>query len=390
MDDQARGALEHLVEGGGPEMRRSQVTLFILEIVLVLAPLTLVRAAEWQSEWEAALKGARKEGKLVLAIPPSAELRKALEPLLKEKFGIEAELVVSRGADSANRIASEFRAGVRTFDGLIQGTTTAMSLQDDGMLDPVSAYMTLPEVKDPKYWWGGHIWNDNIKTNRFLYSFVANAGTEGLFYNAERAKPEEFRSFDDLLNPKWKGKIGLNDPRIGGSGISLWSFMWETKGEEYLRKLVQQDLFISRNLRQIADALAKGKLAITIGLGRAEYEPFMSAGLAVKEVPTPKEGLPASSGYGVLGIVKDPPHPNTTKVFVNWFLSKEGQEFYAKVMKQGTRRLDVDTQWMRAEGVDAAKDVMTIAEYNRVRNHLEDKVINVRRPAAKFAEKILQ
>lgn len=187
-------------------MRRSKVTLLTSAILLVLVPLTLVRAAEWQSECEAALKGAKKEGKLVLAIPPSAELRKELEPLLKQKFGIEAELIVSRGADSANRIASEYRAGVRTFDGLIQGTTTAMSLQDDGMLDPVSAYMILPEVKDPKFWWGGHIWNDNIKTNRFLYSFVANAGTEGLFYNAELAKAEELRSFDDLLNPKWKGR----------------------------------------------------------------------------------------------------------------------------------------------------------------------------------------
>lgn len=361
----------------------------IATLFLVFFTIGLVGAAEWQSEWESALKGAKKEGKVVIAIPPSAELRKELEPLLKQKFGIEAELVVSRGADSANRIASEFKAGVRYFDMIIQGTTTAMSLQDGGMLDAVNSYMILPEVKDPKYWWGGHIWNDNIKTNRFLYSFVANAGTEGLFYNPELAKPDELRSFDDLLNPKWKGKIGLNDPRIGGSGISLWSFMWETKGEEYLRKLVQQDLFLSRNLRQIADALAKGKLAITIGLGRAEYDPFMSAGLPVKELPRPKEGLPASSGYGVLGIVKDPPHPNTTKVFVNWFLGKEGQEFYAKVMKQGTRRLDVDTKWMRAEGVDAAKDVMTIAEYDRVRNHLEDKVINVRRPAAQFAEKIL-
>src|SRR5262249_28969148 len=87
---------------------------------------------------------------------------------------------------------------------------------------------------------------------------------------------------------------------------------------------------------------------------------------------------------------KNPPHPNAMKVFVNWFLGKEGQEFYAKVMKQGTRRLDVDTKWMKQVGVDAAKDVMTIADYHRVRNHLEDKVINVRRPAAKFAELILR
>jgi iron(III) transport system substrate-binding protein len=348
------------------------------------------KAAESQAEWQAALQGAKQESKLVVAIPPSAELRKELEPLLKQRFGIDAELVVSRGADSANRIASEFKAGVRYFDAIIQGTTTAMSLQDGGMLDPVSSYMILTEVKDPKYWWGGHIWNDNLKTNRFLYSFVANAGTEGLFYNTELAKPKELRSLDDLLNPKWKGKIGLNDPRIGGSGISLWSFMWEIKGEEYLKKLAQQDLFLSRNLRQVADALAKGKLAVTIGLGRTEYEPFLSAGLPVRELPRPKEGLPASSGYGVLGIVKNPPHPNAVKVFVNWFLGKEGQEFYSKVMKQSTRRLDVDTKWMAQIGVEAAKDVMSLEEYHRVRNHLEDKVINVRRPAAEFAKKILK
>jgi iron(III) transport system substrate-binding protein len=206
-------------------MRRTKLRLTAATIFSVLFQCDLIQAAEWQAEWEATMKAARQEGKLVIAIPPSAELRKELEPLLKQRFGIEAELNVSRGADSANRIASEYKAGVRTFDTLIQGTTTAMSLQDGGMLDPVSSYMILPEVKDPKYWWGGHIWNDNIKTNRFLYSFVANAGNEGLFYNSELAKPEELRSFDDLLNPKWKGKIGLSDPRIGGSGISLWSFM---------------------------------------------------------------------------------------------------------------------------------------------------------------------
>jgi len=41
-------------------------------------------------------------------------------------------------------------------------------------------------------------------------------------------------------------------------------------------------------------------------------------------------------------------------------------------MKQGTRRLDVDTKWMSQIGVAAAKDVLTIAEYHRLRNHLED------------------
>ena len=83
----------------------------------------------------------------------------------------------------------------------------------------------------------------------------------------------------------------------------------------------------SRNLRQIADALAKGKLAITIVLGRSEYTPFLNAGLPIKEAPTPKEGLPASSGYGVLGTVKNAPHPNTVKVLVNWFWARKDRSF---------------------------------------------------------------
>jgi hypothetical protein len=136
----------------------SRVTRLTLAILLLaLFTIGWVEASEWQSEWESALKGAKKEGKVVIAIPPSAELRKELEPLLKQKFGIDTELVVSRGADSANRIASEFKAGVRYFDMIIQGTTTAMSLQDNGMLDAVSSYMILPEVKDPKYWWGTYL-----------------------------------------------------------------------------------------------------------------------------------------------------------------------------------------------------------------------------------------
>jgi hypothetical protein len=144
------------------------------------------------------------------------------------------------------------------------------------------------------------------------------------------------------------------------AGISLWSFSLScgrSKGRSTSRSSCSK-ISCSRNLRQIADALAKGKLAITIVLGRSEYKPFLNAGLPIKEAPTLKEGLPASSGYGVLGIVKNPAPSEYGQGPGQLVLGKEGQEFYARVMKQGTRRLDIDTKWMSQIGVDAAKDVI--------------------------------
>lgn len=341
-------------------------------------------------EWERILTAAKKEGKVVVAIPPSAELRRQLETTLKQRFGLDTELVPAPGPANANRITSEYKAGVRYFDAFVFGSCTAVPLIHGGIFDSLAPQMILPEVGDPKNWWGGHIWMDNVNTKRYFYSFIAETSGGGLWYNTNLAKPEQIRSFDDLLNPKWKEKIGFSDPRVPGSGQFTWAFLWDIKGEDYLKELAQQELFLSRDLRQVGEALAKGKVALTIGVGYSQYEPFIKAGLPVKELPRPKEGLPSSNGFGTVGVLKDPPHPNAAKVFLNWLLSKDGQELYGRVMRHATRRLDVDTKPMMEVGVQAAKDFLTLDEYYRVRNHLEDKCVRIREPAAKFAEKILK
>ena len=65
--------------------------------------------------------------------------------------------------------------------------------------------------------------------------------SETLWYNPQRLKGEEFQSFDDLLDEKFKGKIGLLDPRTPGSGGSLWAYLRDIKGEDYLKRLVGQN-----------------------------------------------------------------------------------------------------------------------------------------------------
>lgn len=369
--------------------RCSLVWLALVAVFFFGSARDLIAQSDWKKEWERTLQEAKKEGTIVVGIPARAELRKELEAVFKPQFGVDMELLTARGPQNASRIASEFKAGVKYFDAFIGGSGTYESLVYDGMVEPLLPNLILPEVKEEKYWWGGHIWEDNVKTNRFLYSFIADAGTGGYWYNTNVAKPEELRSLDDFLNTKWKGKLGFLDPRTPGSGQSIWSFLWDVKGESYLKKLVQQDLFVSRDQRQLADALAKGKLAIALGVSFYTLEGFITANLPIKELPKLKEGAPASNGSGVIGIVKNPPHPHATKVFVNWFLGKQGQELYVKVMRQSTRRLDVNTKWLQEHGVQGAKDVLTVDEYHRVRNHLEDKYIGVRLPAAKLADQIL-
>jgi iron(III) transport system substrate-binding protein len=346
-------------------------------------------AADWQAEWERTLAAAKQEGTVVAGIPASNELRKAISAKFKERFGFEPELFPSRGPENVTRIIKEYTAGVRYFDVLVAGGATPLSMVAAGAADDFQPYLILPEVKEPKNWWGGHIWEDNVSTKRYIYAFLCYT-SETFWYNENQVDPAEMRSFDDLLNPKWKGRIGFLDPRNPGSGQNSWAFLWKMKGEEYLAKLAQQDLLITRNQRQIAEGVARGKLSFSIGLSHYSYEPFLKAGLPVKPVPNIKEGAHASNGSGVITIVKNPPHPNAAKIFVNWLLGKEGQEVYGKAMVQGTRRLDVDTRWLKESGVEACKDIMTVEDYYRLETHLESSVLKLRKPATALANKLLQ
>lgn len=344
--------------------------------------------AAWQAEWDKAVEAAKKEGKVVVSVPASAELRKGLEEGFKRRFGIEVEAVAARGAAIVRKIIEESRAGVRYFDIHIGGSESVVTgLLPEGILEPVEPWLILPEVKDPKQWWGGHIWVDNAK--RYVYSFQAYQ-TVTLWYNSDLMKAEEVLSFDDLLNPKLKGKIGFLDPRTPGSGASMWSYLREIKGEEFLKKLVGQKLVLSRDQRLLAENLAKGKINLVVGVTYYSLLPFFKAGLPVKPLSsTPREGLYVSGGSGHLTIMKNPPHPNATKLFVNWLLSKEGQEIFSKSLGQATRRLDVDTQWLKEVGILPAKDGLALEQYYRLENQSEEKVHKIRAPGADLARKLL-
>ena len=363
----------------------------LLVTALILAELVGTAVAQTSqrlpTEWDRIIEAAKKEGKVVASIPPNRKLRQGMEVAFTRRYGVGVEFVSTRSSASIEKIISETKAGIQYVDLHIGNTESAVTrLLAENALEPVEPYFVLPEVKDPKQWWGGHMWADNAK--RFIYPFVGYQ-TVSLWCNRNEYKPAEFQSFDDLLNPKLQGKIGINDPRTPGSGNAMWSHMLSVKGEEYLKNLVAQRLFVTRDLRLLGENLSSGKIAVALGVDYSELLPFIKAGSPVVPLPYPKEGLYTTGGYGHLMVIKNPPHPNAAKVFANWLLGRDGQEIFDRSMGVGTRRLDVDTKWLKAFGVIASKDSLTVEQFYRLENDSEENFYKLRELGAAAARRLL-
>jgi iron(III) transport system substrate-binding protein len=367
---------------------RCEVLAIAALIWVQLGGAAAAQTAHLQSpEWDKIVAAAQQEGKVVVSIPPSRKLRRALEVAFPRRYGIGIEFVSVRSGASIQKIINENKVGMPYVDLHVGGIESAVSgLLAEKALDPLAPYFVLAEVKDSTEWWGGHIWVDNAK--RFIYVFAAYQ-TSSLWCNRDHYKPEEFQSFDDLLQPRLQGKIGIGDPRMPGLGNALWSFLLSVKGEEYLKNLVAQRLFVARDQRSLGEHLRSGKGAVALGIGYAELQPLIKAGAPLVALLYPKEGLYTTGGNGHLMAIKNPPHPNAARVFANWLLGRDGQELFGRTMSIASRRLDVNTKWLKEVGVIPSKDSLTVEQYHRLENYSAEKVHKLRELGAAAARRLL-
>lgn len=297
------------------------------------------------AEWERVLAAARQEGTVAMIGPTGADRRASLVENFVKQYGIPVEYLGDAGAGVAPRVSNERQAGQFLWDVTVVGTTTGIaSLIPMGALDPLDSALLLPEVTNPQNWRGGSIeYTDD--THRMLVMTPSQRGT--LFVNPNTIKEGDISSYKDLLDPKYKGKLVMHDPRVAGPGQATFTFfyMHPDLGPNFIRDLAKQEITAMRDYLAEIDSVARGDKLVIIGNSDPTVEERQKLGVPITMLDprTLKEGSDVSPGSGGLGMFNRAPHPNAAKVYINWLLSKEGQTEFARVNGYISARLDVPT-----------------------------------------------
>ncbi len=278
-----------------------------------LSGLGASRAGAAQSP--ALVDAAKREGKVVVYsayISPVTHGR--IATAFEKAYGIKVEYLTARGAEMRERARIEQSAGRFLGDVLhTASSNTFMSLEIDKTLE---GHGGLPNASRLKPEFVSRA--DGMQAPIFTINY-------GFLVNTALVKPaDEPKSWQDLLDPKWKDKILFDDPRTSGGGRVMFHMTMDKFGRSYHEKLAAQQPVFSRDYGEAGRRVARGEFAIYVPLILSEYARLK--GLPVKMI-IPEEGVTYGS-YSV-SVLRNAPHPNAAKLICDFYLSDEAQEIYA-------------------------------------------------------------
>jgi iron(III) transport system substrate-binding protein len=301
------------------------------------------------------VEAAKKEGKLAFYTAMDLAFAQQLGKAFEEKFpGISVRVERSGAERIFTRIAQEYGANIHAVD-VVNTADLAHCLtwKRNGWLAP---YMPEEVTKhfEPKYYDpdGLHI------TTRILISPLA--------YNTNLVKKEDApKSFKDLLDPKWVGKLVKAHPAYSGTIMNATFQTARDLGWEYFEKLAKQRVLQVQSATDTPKKIALGERAVMVdGAGYLVIR-YKEEGQPV-EIVYPEEGTPVAAAPSA--VFKAAPNPNAARLFQNWMHSREAQQLLVDwarqysphrqtVEKPGVRKLsDIKLMQEDAEGVDKTSE----------------------------------
>ena len=303
-------------------------------------------AASSREKWESTLTEAKKEGKITIYGQVGPELRVALMKSLKDELGLELELVPGRGIEILTRFRTENQAGLPSADILLGGATAFLPVPElYAAWDRLEPQLILPEVLDTKAWPNNKLpFTDNQK--KLLP--IALQVNQLLVVNTNMVKPGQIKSFKDLLQPQWKGKMAMFDPTLVGPSqewvkLLLTKAYGPVEGEAYLQKFAAQEPMITRDSRLQSEWVARSRYPVTVGLdSQSTYQMHKNGGPITRLAA--EEGTYLAAGGSCLVMPAKRPHHYAAIAVLNWLLTPRGQEIYSKGYGAPPARLGVKTE----------------------------------------------
>jgi iron(III) transport system substrate-binding protein len=300
----------------------------------------------------ALIEAANKEAKVILYssmdLPVGEKLGKAFEAKYP---GIAVQIERSGSERLFQRVDQEFASSIRAVDVINSSDASHfITWKKNGWLAPfVSediAQHFLPEYRDPE---------GMFATTRIWLSSIA--------YNTNLVKPADApKSFADLLDPKWAGKMVKGHPAYSGTIMTATFQLVRELGWEYFEKLSKQRVMQVQSSTDPPKKLALGERAVMADGNEYGIVLLKEAGQPVEPV-YPTEGTPTISGP--TGIFATAPHPNAARLFQAWLHTRETQQFFidftaqysvhAQVQSKAGRRKISDIKLMKEDAAGVEK-----------------------------------
>jgi iron(III) transport system substrate-binding protein len=264
--------------------------------------------------WDNVITAAKAEGGLVLytallGVPSTKAIAKAFEA----KYGIPVQVLEARASELRERIRTEQAAGRYLGDVMFNSENQALILSaEDKSIVPHEPVPNAAGLTQP-------FRDDGLKSPVMTINYA-------LLVNNRLVPPaEEPKSWRDLADPKWKGKILSDDMRAVGGGYVLFYVTEEKLGKAYHEALATQDIQFTREQREAARRVARGEMAIYMPFNLGDLQSLK--GLPVRTV-MPAEGAPYV--LYAAAAMKGAPHPNAARLYIDFTMSEQVQKIFAQ------------------------------------------------------------
>ena len=308
-------------------------------------------SAAQPSDWAQVEAAANKEGSVTIyaltTIPPD-QVGRFQEVWNKAYPKIKADLTTGLNpSDVVAKVTAEQDAKTHTADVAQLGGSTSRQLD---RLVALEGFIP-PAIQDPSVKWRIDPVLDEAHKGTLL------AGTLNyvpIWVNTKLVPSgQEPKTHEDLTDPKWKGKILWQAPWAPGYGWNEYYLSKKYYGPEWVTKMQAQDVTFGANTADGINQLARGEYALALANSSNDLATrLIKAGQPLKADWPDDFVYGSANGFSLL---KGAPHPNAAKVFINWWYTQAGQQFYAD-LGQFPNRTDIPGKedWMK--GFDHPKE----------------------------------